>query len=72
MLSLRCAPLLKESVLHALGAGDDALAAFEPVLAAAWEQWEYQVRFWCLICLLGMALRLRMEDGDEGWMDRCK
>jgi hypothetical protein len=43
LLSFSCAPLLKQHLLRTLSMTNEELASLEPVIAAAWDQWDYNV-----------------------------
>ncbi|KAI0309332.1 hypothetical protein OF83DRAFT_1179753 [Amylostereum chailletii] len=44
LLSFACAPLLKAHLLRTLGMSNEELASLEPIIASAWDQWDYQRR----------------------------
>lgn len=43
LLSFSCAPLLKQHLLRTLHMTNEELASLEPVLSAAWDQWDHAV-----------------------------
>ncbi|KLO14888.1 hypothetical protein SCHPADRAFT_290012 [Schizopora paradoxa] len=44
LLSFSCSPLLKQHLLRTLHMTNEELASLEPVLAAAWDQWDHARR----------------------------
>ena len=43
LLSFSCSPLLKQHLLRTLRMTNEELASLEPVLSAAWDQWDHAV-----------------------------
>jgi hypothetical protein len=46
LLSFSCAPLLKAHLLRTLHMTNEELASLEPVIAAAWDQWNHERRMY--------------------------
>ena len=44
LLSFSCSPLLKQHLLRTLHMTNEELASLEPILSAAWDQWDHAVR----------------------------
>lgn len=57
LLSFSCAPLLKQHLLRTLSMTNEELASLEPIIAAAWDQWDQQVRSLCP-CMHSMLMVL--------------
>ncbi|EJD02143.1 uncharacterized protein FOMMEDRAFT_168674 [Fomitiporia mediterranea MF3/22] len=62
LLSLSCSPLLKAHLLRSLSMTNEELCSLEPILSAAWDQWDHARR---LHYAEQVAQASRQQQGDQ-------